>query len=257
MRYVTLPASKIPVIERSDVVVVGGGVAGIAAALAATRAGARTVLLEREFALGGLATLGLITYYLPLCDGMGNQVSFGIAEELLRAAIAHGAEADYPAAWMENKCVEERAKGSRFTARHNGPMLALSAERILLDAGVRIFYGCMVRNAIVENGKISCVIFESKSGASAIEATAFVDASGDADLVHMSGERTRRFAQGNILAAWYYSVDANGLSLNPLGACDVPEEYKDGDGPQLLSHRRFSGLDCLELSEMVCLSHDV
>ena len=57
-----------------DVVVCGGGIAGISAAVAAARHGAKVLLLEREYALGGLATLGLVTIYLPLCDGTGRQV---------------------------------------------------------------------------------------------------------------------------------------------------------------------------------------
>ena len=63
-----------------DVCVCGGGVAGIAAALAAKRAGAdEVILLERGFMLGGLATAGLVTIYLALCDGRGHQVCFGLA----------------------------------------------------------------------------------------------------------------------------------------------------------------------------------
>ena len=76
-----------PVTNECDVLVVGGGVAGIAAALAAARHGARVILCERGFLLGGLATAGLVTIYLPLCDGFGRQVSFGLAEELLRLSI--------------------------------------------------------------------------------------------------------------------------------------------------------------------------
>ena len=67
-----------------DVIVAGGGIAGVAAALASARAGAKTLLLEKESALGGLATLGLIVIYLPLCDGRGTKMSGSIAEELLR-----------------------------------------------------------------------------------------------------------------------------------------------------------------------------
>ena len=59
-----------------DVRVAGGGVAGVAAAVAAARNGSKIILVEKNCLIGGLATLGLITYYLPLCDGMGNQVMF-------------------------------------------------------------------------------------------------------------------------------------------------------------------------------------
>ena len=74
-----------------DVLVCGGGFAGISAALAAARQGADVILLERQFLLGGLGTAGLVTIYLPLCDGCGRQVSFGIAEELLLLSISMGA----------------------------------------------------------------------------------------------------------------------------------------------------------------------
>ena len=58
-----------------DVAVCGGGIAGIAAALAAARQGKKTILFEKSYILGGLAMAGLITIYLPLCDGYGKQVS--------------------------------------------------------------------------------------------------------------------------------------------------------------------------------------
>ena len=79
-----------------DVAVCGGGFAGISAALAAARQGSKVVLFEKQYMLGGHGTAGIVTIYLPLCDGFGRQVSFGIAEELLRLSILHGAEAKYP-----------------------------------------------------------------------------------------------------------------------------------------------------------------
>ena len=101
---------QIPISAETDVLVVGGGIAGVSAALAAARCGKRTMLLEREYALGGMATLGLITIYLPLCDGMGHQVVFGIAEELFRLSISMGAEAEYPSAWLDGGSMEERVR---------------------------------------------------------------------------------------------------------------------------------------------------
>ena len=76
-----------------DVAVCGGGIAGISAALAAAREGKKVILFEKQYMLGGLGTAGLVTIYLPLCDGYGHQVSFGIAEELLKLSVTYGAEA--------------------------------------------------------------------------------------------------------------------------------------------------------------------
>ena len=84
MDYIIEPERKIPVKAEYDTVVAGGGIAGIAAAAAAARGGARVLLIEKQYMPGGLATAGLVTIFLPLCDGMGRQVTFGIAEELLR-----------------------------------------------------------------------------------------------------------------------------------------------------------------------------
>ena len=89
-------------------IVCGGGIAGIAAALAAARQNKKVALVEREYMLGGLGTAGLVTIYLPLCDSYGHQVSFGIAEELLRNSIMYGAEARYPKNWLDNEGPEPK-----------------------------------------------------------------------------------------------------------------------------------------------------
>ena len=79
----TEPSRELNIYGSYDTVVVGGGFAGVAAALAAARGGNKVLLCERMFMLGGLGTAGLVTIYLPLCDGKGHQLSYGIAEELL------------------------------------------------------------------------------------------------------------------------------------------------------------------------------
>lgn len=73
-----------------DVLVAGGRIAGVAAAVAAARAGKRVLLLEKSQKLGGLATLGLINLFVPMCNGRGKQIIFGMAEEFLRLSIRNG-----------------------------------------------------------------------------------------------------------------------------------------------------------------------
>ena len=108
-----------PIAHTCDVLVCGGGFAGIAAALSAARSGKRVILLEKTYTLGGLGTAGLVTIYLPLCDGMGQQVSFGIAEELFRLSISMGMEPQlemrYPDIWLdEDRASERNEKSASF-----------------------------------------------------------------------------------------------------------------------------------------------
>lgn len=73
-----------------DVIIIGGGMAGVAAAISARRKGAEVLIIEKTALLGGLATFGVVPYYLPICDGKGNKVLGGITEELLHLSVKYG-----------------------------------------------------------------------------------------------------------------------------------------------------------------------
>lgn len=252
-----------PVTGSCGVLVAGGGIAGISAALAAARAGADVILLEREYMLGGLATAGMVTIYLPLDDGMGHQVSFGIAEELLRLSLVNSrenAKAFDPAVWLDKtKTAEERRAAQRFEAQYNPYLFAVECERLLLREGVTILYGTSVCAVEKRGDAIGAVIVENKSGRSAIRVRSVVDCTGDADVCRLAGAETVTFRQGNVLAAWYYFL-AHGEKegqLKTLGSCDTPDAEKAESGePERLTERRFTGLDARELSEMTILSHE-
>ena len=249
---------QIPISAETDVLVVGGGIAGVSAALAAARCGKRTMLLEREYALGGMATLGLITIYLPLCDGMGHQVVFGIAEELFRLSISMGAEAEYPSAWLDGGSMEERVR-QRFRVRYNPNLFALLTEKLLRESGVTILYGAAAGGVQMDGRRIKSVIVETRSGASAIRAESVVDCSGDAVICHLAGAETRLHEGGNGLADWYYSLSGGKLELNMFGLADViPEQREKYDGAaktDAIGGMRFSGVDGAELSEAVLAAH--
>ena len=246
---------KTKVIKEFDVAVCGGGVAGIAAALAAARQGKRVVLFERQFMLGGLATAGIVTIYLPLCDGYGHQVSFGIAEELFRLSISQGAEANYPDNWLDNNG-RRGEKDKRFQVQYNPQLFAILAEKLLIDAGVEILYGTYAVGLKLQDDKITHLITENKSGRLAYKVKSVVDATGDCDIAEFANAPTDTFQQGNVLAAWYYSLGNAGYKLNMLGYSDTPEDEKTKDNTvKPLINRRFSGLSGEELSEQMCLSH--
>ena len=244
--------------ESCDVLVCGGGFAGISAALASARQGKKTILLEKEFILGGLGTAGLVTIYLPLCDGMGRQVSFGIAEELFRLSVSMGAEAQYPENWLDSEDKSLRTQNDkRFEVRYNPNIFAILAEQLLLKENVKILYGTYAVAVDKKGDKINAVITESKSGRRGIKAASVVDATGDCDIAFLAGAPTDTFKQGNILAAWYYFLDNSGYKLNTLGFADIPDDQKSEENKvETLISRRFTGLDAEEISQMVQLSHN-
>ncbi len=246
-----------PVTQSCDVLVCGGGFGGISAALAAARQGKKVILLEKQYVLGGLGTAGLVTIYLPLCDGMGRQVSFGIAEELFRLSISMGAEDRYPDNWLENSDPALRTeKDKRFQVQYNPHLFAILAEQLLLKEGVQILYGSYAVAVSKAGDKIDAVVIEGKSGRQAIGVKAVVDATGDCDVAQFAGAPTEVFQQGNVLAAWYYFLGEKGYQLNMLGFSDVPEDQKTEDNAiPLLNDRRYTGLDTQEISEMVIASH--
>lgn len=255
MEYIKEKAKTIPVYGEYDVVVAGGGIAGVSAALAAKRTGAKVLLLEKQFMLGGLATLGIITIYLPLCDGMGKQVSFSIAEELFHLSMKYGYESKYPKPWLENGTLDEK-KNTRFEVQFSANVYAVLLEKLLLEEGVEILYGTSVCDTIVSRQKINSIIIENKSGRSAVKCKSVVDATGDADVCHLSGEETDEFKQGNVLAGWYYFVENGKYNLKMLGWSDIPEKFKTEEQKRLeKSLKRYKGLDAKELTDMVCTSH--
>ncbi len=257
MNYIIEPERKIPVKAEYDTVVTGGGIAGIAAAAAAARGGARVLLIEKQYMLGGLATAGLVTIFLPLCDGMGRQVTFGIAEELLRLSVRHGYEGEYPSAWLENGSYAEKAK-HRFEVQYNPYIFAIEAEKLLKAAGVDILFGTSVCEACVSGGKIRHIITENKSGRTAVALKNIIDCSGDADICRLAGENTVVFSQGNVPASWYYYVENGENKLKMLGFSDIPDSQKTAEQLEnSKSSLRFTGLEADELSNLTLYSHSV
>jgi len=260
--FVLEPERKIIVEQSCEVIVVGGGIAGIAAAIAGARGGKKVTLIEREYALGGMATLGLVTIYLPLCDGEGNQLIFGIGEELLKLSIKHGAEANYPEAWLHGGSLDERVK-HRYIAQFNPHLFALNVESLLLELGVTILYGTLACAVKKDGDVITHVIVENKSGRLAISTQTVIDCTGDADICHLAGIKTALYARGNALASWYYYYMSGEVKLKMFGLADLQQEQptEKNSGPYdcikvpSLSSMRFTGVDGEELSRTVIEAH--
>ena len=182
MSSITIPAREIPVIGDYDVVVAGGGPGGIPAAVAAARAGAKTLLLERYGYLGGMATAGLIVSILGTrASGTDEPMIGGIAAELCREMAQLGGAPDY----------DEAVK--RGGIGFDPEVFKLVADTLVLGSGIDLRLHTWVADAIVEDGVISALVLESKSGREAVRGKVFVDATGDADIVWQAGAS---FTQG-------------------------------------------------------------
>ena len=144
-----------PLIDTYDTVVVGGGVAGVAAALAAARHGSRVLLIEKQTVLGGLATAGHIIIYLPLCDGLGNKVIGGISEELLWESIRYGKGTLDPA-WHSRPMHADTDK--RYETVFNAGEFAFRLEELLEEAGVALLYDTVLVNVAKSEKRIDAVI---------------------------------------------------------------------------------------------------
>ena len=198
--------------KQYDILIVGGGIAGCSAALAARREGCRVLLLEKLTVLGGLATTGHIVIYLPLDDGYGRQVIGGISEELLKLSAKYAYYGDDFSRWQE--------RGKRYECKYNGPAFALALEELLLREGVEILYDTLFAGAEIEDGFCRAVYVENKSGRTRLPCRAVVDASGAADLFARAGEAC--VAGQNNLAIWTYCVSAPDRFCQKRGGADAP-----------------------------------
>lgn len=168
------PERKIPVICEADVCVVGGGCAGVSAALKAARAGARVVILERGNCFGGTAVQGLVNVWHSLYDtDYREQIIHGITEEIEALLLQDGAAA------VENN----ESAGIRF----NPFRLAVIYDRLILKENIKVYFHTYYAGMVKEDGRITAVLVENKDGRGAVRAGFFIDATGDGDLCRDAG----------------------------------------------------------------------
>ena len=189
-------ARNIPIFAETDVLVVGGGPAGTAAAVAAGRLGAEVMLLERYNHLGGLSTGGLVIWIDRMTDWTGKQVIAGFAtdvfDRLPKEAIMGPPRADWG-----SKDIATAQYWSQRAAAYKGivtwsPTIDPEALKTLsmdmvLEQKCRLVFHSWVAAPIIEDDTIRGVIFESKEGRQAIKAKVVIDTTGDADLLARAG----------------------------------------------------------------------
>jgi hypothetical protein len=250
MMEVVKEINEVQIAGEYDVIVVGGGIAGIASALAAKRNGCRVLLIEKTVFLGGLATAGFIAYFLPLCDGLGRKVSAGIAEELLHLSIRYGYNT-LPPEWLEGRGTGEK----RYSTVFSPCEFVYALDELVCAEGIELLFDTIFSRPLVEGDRCEAIIVETKSGRAGYKAKVFIDASGDADLFLRAGGRCAE--EKNYLAYWYYRTDLDamrraiekenvmyGISLEWRGS------FRE-DGSYTLGEKEYSGTDAREITRFV------
>ena len=187
MKTHTEPPREIPVTRQADVIVVGGGPAGTAAAIASARSGAKTVLVEQFGYLGGTATASLmacINGFRNQVEPDATQVVRGIAEEIVLELKRLGGlgRSPYP-----QKPYPTEPGRLEYSYAVDTEKLKFVALKMCVDAGVDLMFHTYFCDSIVEGGAVRGVIVENKSGRQALLARIAVDASGDGDVAARAG----------------------------------------------------------------------
>lgn len=188
-----------------DVVIAGGGVAGVAAAVEASRCGKKVALIEKQTQLGGLATCGLVNYFEPLCNGRGSQIMKGMAEEFFRLAIRYGFDT-VPTQWQKGE-PGQGTTNCRYVTKFSAPIFSLVLCELLQENNVTVFLDTVVIGAEVTSGHIDRLQIFNKSGKQTVEGRIYVDTTGDADVLHFAGVPTRKRGNYHTYSALHTSLE--------------------------------------------------
>jgi hypothetical protein len=178
----------VPVTQEAEVIVVGGGPAGIAAAIASARNGARTVLVEQYGFLGGMATAGLVGPFMTSYDIEGKEpIIRGIFRELVDRMVALGAAIDPAGVKGFSAYGGYHPYGHEHVTPFDPEALKYVAQEMALQAGVELKLHRFFLDSLVKDNRIIGVVLASKSGLEALGAEIVIDTTGDGDVAARAG----------------------------------------------------------------------
>ncbi|WP_405637749.1 FAD-dependent oxidoreductase [Streptomyces sp. NBC_00056] len=234
---VSLDAVEAPVVQRSDVIVVGGGPAGVSAAVAAARTGASVTLLERYSALGGLASGGMVLVLDDMING--NEITVtGIVDEYVERMAKLGL-AVYPPAEERYSSPEMWAKWGRWGAfdfhSHTNPKPICYAvafdpdgwkrvsNDLVRESGVNLRLHSWFSRPVVQDGAVKGVVCETKSGPQAVMGDVVIDTTGDIDVASRAGAS---YAQDNYLVTLVFRLGGVDTAAAERFEQDHPREAR-------------------------------
>lgn len=244
--YVTLKAQQVPVVSKTDVVVVGAGPAGVSAAVSAARNGCSVTLIERYHHLGGMASGGMVLVLDDMVNpGKDNRpdeiVTTGIVSEFVDRLQSQNA-AVYPPSedcvknwemwqkWSRWGCINFHETGMPQPIIHAVAFDPDAWKRVSLDlvkdCGINLRLHSWFSEAIVEDGKVKGVICQTKLGRQALMADMVIDATGDLDLAASAGAD---FVQGEYIVTTVFRLCDVDTDKAEAFEYANPEEYKKLD----------------------------
>jgi hypothetical protein len=213
----TEPCRETPVWGEYDIVVLGGGPAGIAAAAAAARAGRSTLLIESYGFLGGMGTAAGVTNFCGLhanVHGTIRQVVHGVADDLLGRMRALGG-LNEPHSLFGGKIAAQAYDNAAFK---------VAADDLVLSSGAQLLFHAMVVGVVMnDEGRIHAALIETKSGRHAVLGKTFVDCSGDGDLAAHAGAPFEKGTSGHDMM--YPSTMFRVSGVDPVRAGDAFNEF--------------------------------
>ena len=219
-----------------DVLVAGGGIAGVLAALGARRLGVDVLLVERHSVLGGDGTAG------GVCGFCGDTARVNDPfQQIIKSLAERGAVAAY------DPRHDQRA--------YDVEQLAFVLQDMVLDAGIRLRFHSHVADVVRGDGRLTHAILSSKSGLEAQAAKVFIDATGDADLTHLASFPTAKGGPDGeqLPMSLYFTLWNTGSPVEPFLPPGCPEWEGDEDLPMTTLHEHSSGrLDV----KMKVIGHD-
>lgn len=184
----TLYSKEIPVVDSPQVLVIGGGPAGLCAAVASSRNGADTLLIEHNGYCGGMATAGLVAPFMTCYDSSGGEMLIkGLFEEIVdrlcdAAGAIHPSKCDAPSCFTSYI-----TNGHKRVTPFKAETLKIVADEMLSEAGVRVSYHTDFVDCERSGGKITRVILHKKEGLCAVEPAFVIDCTGDGDVAAAAG----------------------------------------------------------------------